>query len=213
MRTEAAFESTPVSASREAQVQVVAIGPTSGDIAEWIGGTLRREEASCRRLIRAYTPLMMGYLLGKTRDPDTAEDIAQDAWMRALGSLSSLRNPEGFASWLLVIARRCWIDQQRSRRERWWRGAQPLESAMPVAVGGGSPAEELSRRQTRSAVLAAIGGLGERYRTVVYLRLIYEEQPCAIARRMGLKESTVRMRLKRGLSQLRERLEAKGSLD
>ncbi len=61
--------------------------------------------------------------------------------------------------------------------------------------------------ETQNLVMDCLSKLGDKYRAILYMRLISEEPPNEIARRLGLKESTVRMRLLRGLKKLRESLE------
>jgi len=77
---------------------------------------------------------------------------------------------------------------------------------LDVADTAPNPASRAAEQETGQTVLRAIAALREKYRVVLYLRLVDEISLCEIAERLGLKESTVRMRLQRGLTQLRKSL-------
>ncbi len=67
------------------------------------------------QLFRAHWPLLYGYLLRQTRDPELAQDLAQDTFVKAARSLGGWRG-ESAAGWLLAIARSVLIDYARSAR-------------------------------------------------------------------------------------------------
>src|SRR3954453_9134578 len=62
-------------------------------------------------------------------DRDNADDLAQETYMRAFGSLHRFENRSSVRTWLLSIARRVCADAIRSRRRR--RGTLPPDDAPP----------------------------------------------------------------------------------
>jgi RNA polymerase sigma factor (sigma-70 family) len=88
---------------------------------------------SIETMFRAHRGLVLGYLLRRTGDRATAEDLAQDTFLRATRAILGWRGgrPE---AWLLAIARNVLVDAQRRGRP-----TLPLEEGLP-AVGEGDPA-------------------------------------------------------------------------
>ncbi|MCE5228621.1 sigma-70 family RNA polymerase sigma factor [bacterium] len=165
------------------------------------------ETARFADLMQRYSPVVLGFLYGRVRSEADREDVLQEVFLEAFRQIARLRRPERFGPWLMRISRSKLLDYYRQRQRRSGREAElgddPDDDPIDPAPG---PRDLLSESELQRRVRDAIGRMRDRYRTVLYLRLIAEEEPQAIARRLGLKESTVRMRLMRGLEQLRNRL-------
>ncbi|MCY3002772.1 MAG: RNA polymerase sigma factor [Planctomycetota bacterium] len=132
-------------------------------------------------------------------DAASAEDLAQDTWLEALREGGKARGARGWLGGVLrnLVARRRTRDAARSERER--------ATARPEAVPG--PDELLARAELQRRVLSAVANLPESYRSVVLLRHYEGLSAEDIARRSGESGSTVRNRLARAHSLLRERLD------
>jgi RNA polymerase sigma-70 factor (ECF subfamily) len=175
--------------------------------------TLEGEELAFEVLMERYTPMVLGFLSGKTGSPSDAEDLAQEVFLTAYRGLVNLRASDRVGPWLMSIVRNRLIDHYRasSRRPRLVAldgglGGEEnsiLEITKDPSVG---PGECTAAAQSRHLILEKIAGLKEKHRSVIYRRLIGEESIDAIARQMGLKESTVRMRWLRGIRILRKTL-------
>ncbi|MBK8097202.1 MAG: sigma-70 family RNA polymerase sigma factor [Planctomycetes bacterium] len=134
------------------------------------------------------------------RDSNAAEDIVQQTW------LATMRRPPGEPtaprSWLATIVRRL---VQRYRRGEQRELARRQAVARPE---GTVPTDVIVEREAaRSRVVAAVLTLTEPIRTTVLLRFFDDLPPRVIARRLQVPVETVRTRIKRGLAQLRERLD------
>jgi len=136
------------------------------------------------------------------RDPNTADDVVQSTLMAALEWEGVPR--KGLRQWLSGVARN--TAHQIRRGERRQRRRQ-TEAAAPEALPSAGEMVELVDSQR--ALAAAVLELEEPYRSTIFLRFYSELQPKDIAEQFDLPASTVRVRLKRGLEQLREKLEAR----
>ena len=137
-------------------------------------------------------------LLGMTRDPELAEDLAQDAVAAGLEMpASAVDNPRG---WLRTVATRLVASHYRAedRRRRRERRQSPRSTPSPDEI-----AERLDRQHAVSRVIRA---LPEPYRTVLVLRYYEEMSTKQIAVATGVPPTTVRTRITRAHRMVREGL-------
>ncbi|GEM_PF-1794245 len=175
---------------------------------------LAGDETAWREMMDRYGPMVMGYLLGRTRDDNDREELLQGVFVRAFQALGSLRDASRLGPWLLRIAERETAEFYRARERSRQRGGvgagDAADHAAKLADSRPGPYELTHAAEIARLVMQAIARLGDHYRVVLYLRLIEEETPQRIARRLGLRESATRMRLKRGLELLRRELRRLG---
>jgi RNA polymerase sigma-70 factor (ECF subfamily) len=138
------------------------------------------------------TTLAFRVALGVLRHREDAEDVAQEAFLRAHRSFASLRDRERFRAWLVRVAFRLALDRRRSalRRQRHEERAG-LEGTGP----GGSVEEEMARSEVREKVGEAVDALPEKLRIVTVLAAIEGHEVREVARLLELPEGTVKSRL------------------
>lgn len=134
-------------------------------------------------------------------DENLAADIAQDTFVAALEHPPSREG--GLRTWLGRVTHNFARQSSRATRRR---AARELASARPESVVP-SPEEILERESTRRRVVDAVLTLPKPYRDVVLLRFYEDLPPREIAARLRLPADTVRTRIRRGLEQLRRRLD------
>lgn len=143
------------------------------------------------------------------RDRGRAEELAQEAFVRAWRGLSGWRREGSFSTWLFALAANVF----RSELKRFPTINVPLdEIAEPSAPAAQYRvlAGKLSSETVRRAVLA----LPVRYREPVVLFYFHEMDVVAAARTMGLPEGTLKARLSRARELLRRRFpELESELD
>jgi RNA polymerase sigma-70 factor, ECF subfamily len=128
---------------------------------------------------------------GVLRHREDAEDVAQEAAVRAFRRFASLRSRDRFRAWLVRIAWRLAIDRRKSERRRGVR--ELMASTDPPAHRN---AEELAaQRQTADRVWQALEDLPEKLRIVVVLAAIEGHGVRVVADLLGLPEGTVKSRL------------------
>lgn len=139
-------------------------------------------------------------------DPGRADDVEQQTW------LAATEHPPGDGSqpraWLGTVLRNF---VRRAGRGEGRRRLREVAAARPEAMP--SAADMIARAEAHRRVVEAVMSLAEPYRSTVLARFFDDLPPREIARRMEVPVETVRTRLKRGLAQLRERLDAEYGSD
>ena len=142
------------------------------------------------RLAEAST-LAFRVAYGVLRRREDAEDVAQEAAVRAYRSFASLRNRDRFRGWLVRIAWRLALDRRRSDQRREARESAAWDEPSPSRT-----AEDLAAaRQTQERVFRALDALPESLRIVVVLAAIEGHGMREVAALLGLPEGTVKSRL------------------
>ncbi|MCA9000982.1 MAG: sigma-70 family RNA polymerase sigma factor, partial [Planctomycetes bacterium] len=140
-------------------------------------------------------------------DAATAEDLVQETWMAAMKSPPDPSRPA--RPWLAGGVRR--LASMRARGEGRRARRQNEAAKMDILP---STAELVEEVDTQRRLVAEVLELSEPYRTTIMLRYFQNMSSAEIARHQGVPAGTVRWRLKRGLDELRARLDASfGSRD
>ncbi len=134
-----------------------------------------------------------------TADGSEAEDLVHETWLRAARRGESTDRPR---AWWSAILRNLVRDRVRERSQR---ARKEHEAARDERVP--SEVEVLERLEIAQRVAAEVARLDEPYRTAIHLRYFEGLSADEIAQRLNSPLETVRARLRRGLEQLRERMD------
>src|SRR5579864_1481147 len=162
-----------------------------------IAGALAGSEADLSALFHRHWPRAYRAAFLIVHDHAAAEDIAQEAFVRAVRHLDRFDRRRRFGPWLGAIVANRAIDWTRSRSARRESAGELPDSTAAPAAPSGPYSEE---------VLAALATLSPEHRAVVVLRYVLEYTPGEIARVLELPRGTVNSRLRRGLDALEARL-------
>jgi RNA polymerase sigma factor (sigma-70 family) len=133
-----------------------------------------------------------------TRDAETARDVVQDAFARALQRPDSLRDPGSLERWLWQIVTNGAVDRTRRRaRERALRGEQVAADAQ-ASIGASNGHD--------GDVVRAVRALPERQRLALFLRYYADLDYGTIGQVLGVAEGTVAASLHSAHAALRGRL-------
>jgi len=135
-----------------------------------------------------------------SRDRGRAEEMAQEAFLRAWRGLAGWRRESSFSTWLFALAANVF----RSELQRFPAVNVKLEEVAEPA-GPARQHDDVAEKQSQEAVRGAVLALPKRYREPVVLYYFHEMDVAAAARTMGLPEGTVKARLARGRELLRKR--------
>jgi RNA polymerase sigma-70 factor (ECF subfamily) len=139
-----------------------------------------------------------------TRSPADAEDVVQEAMLRAFRAFDGVRG-ETIRPWLLAIVRNCFHDHAgRARRH------EPIaaERAEQVAFDGPDPEEAAGWASERRRLSALLAELPEDFREVLVLREVEDMSYREIAAVTGAPLGTVMSRLARARAMLKDRWNA-----
>jgi RNA polymerase sigma-70 factor, ECF subfamily len=160
------------------------------------------EEIVRQQQRRVYRVLLM-----LVRDPDTADTLTQECFLRAYKNRVSFRGECRVDTWILRIAVNLARDHGKNRRAAFWRKLVGLEdqegSTREVAARQASPEQALLAREELAAVLEATASLSPQQRTIFLMRFS-EEMPLAeIADVLGLRTGSVKTQLSRAVGKVR----------
>ena len=143
-----------------------------------------------------------------TGSPDEAEEVVQEAFIRAFLKLDTFQRNSQFFTWLYRIAFNSALTRKRRNRARvsldHWRENNGLE----VTDTADAVDEPMLRQERVNLVRAAIQILSEDHRTILVLREMQERSYEDIAEILEISIGTVRSRLSRARNQLKVTLEA-----
>lgn len=151
-------------------------------------------------LVRRYARPAFAVAVGIVKEPADAEDVVQDAFIRALERLEDCRDPAKFGSWFLQIVRN---RAHSVRRYLGVRKAAPLDS-LPLASEGPGPHREAVRARLRRDLAEAIEALTAVQQDVVILHDLEGWKHREIGEMLDLPEGTVRAHLHHARRALRE---------
>ena len=153
-----------------------------------------------RQLVLRYERPVMSYLTRRLGDPEAAEEVAQESFVRAYFRLGTLKKGDAFFAWLLGISQRVMLESfRRHRRERGLsEAADPVDPSTDAATDGDSELAE------------AVAALPDVYRDVTVLRYFGGLSCAEVSERLGVPLGTVTKRLSRAYGLLRESLASPG---
>ena len=163
------------------------------------------------QLLAEHLPRIRRFARSMCKDPTDADDLAQDALLKAYLALRSYRFSSAFSTWLYRVVRNTFIDHARQDASRKRLLAEASEPTLDRDTPETAPPDELIEKdQLRAALWDALRALPLEYRTTVVLfdveGLSHEE----VAAVEGVAVGTVKSRLSRGRGQLRGLLAVRG---
>jgi RNA polymerase sigma-70 factor, ECF subfamily len=163
-------------------------------------------------LVQRYQHRLYRYLLRLVRQPAEAEDLFQQTWLRVASQIRRFDPRRNFDAWLFTLARNLAIDHLRRLRPESLDERDASESSYtPAALRASDPpaVDAMISREHARFVAAAMEELPVLYREVLALRFEEEMKLEEIAEVLDAPLSTVKSRLRRGLQNLRETLDAR----
>ena len=124
------------------------------------------ETDSFDQIYQTYFDPVYRYALSLSGDPHAAEEVAQEAFFKALRSLDQFRGDSSLKSWLCAIAKNLWLSEQRKKK------TQPMDGTADLPDPAIGPEESLLRRDESMRIHRLLHRLDEPYREVFTLRTL-----------------------------------------
>jgi RNA polymerase sigma-70 factor (ECF subfamily) len=181
---------------------------------------LQARKGDRESLAKLILPYATGVYLGAlrlTRNPADAEDVRQEAFLKAMTRLEQFsgtpgENRDDLHAWVSRIAANASIDVIRKRRDGRLCSLEEPNGADNETLGSNvtapedNPEERFARREMRKLMADAISQLAPELRQVCLLRDVLQYSTQEVAERVGISAMAVRLRLFRAHRRLRERV-------
>jgi RNA polymerase sigma-70 factor, ECF subfamily len=187
----------------------------SGD-AELVRRALERDEAAVRAILKANNRRLFRLARGILRNDSEAEDVVQEAYVRAFTHLAEFRGASSLSTWLSRIAMNEALGRLRRARPGVELDALP-ESAheaqiipFPITTSAADdPEKSMARREIQNVIEDAIDELPGAFRLVFIARVVEGMSIEETAATFDLKPETVKTRLHRARAMLRDNIESR----
>jgi RNA polymerase sigma-70 factor (ECF subfamily) len=157
-------------------------------------------------LIKAHQASLYAYMLRMAGRPDVAEDIVQDAFVRALTNLDRFDFRFRFSTWLFTIAKRLYVNACQKHRPAYdsetvhgWEGSWGAPEAPAI--------DDEVADNARGALDLALASLGAEQREIIILFHQLDWSIAQISEYMSMPEGTIKSHLHRGRRKMRRYLE------
>ena len=191
------------------------LAPTGIADTELVQRAIARDEVAIRSIMQANNRRLYRLARGILRNDSEAEDVVQETYVRALTHLADFRGDSSLATWLARIAMNEALGRLRRQRPGVELSSLPpgtLEAQIiqfPNSATSEDPEKTMAQREIQRVVEHAIDELPDLFRIVFITRVIEGMNVEETAEILGLKPETVKTRLHRARSMLRENVEKK----
>lgn len=169
------------------------------------------DQKAYEALLKKYRNLVYHVMIKMVRNPQEAEDLCQEAFIKAFNALDSFNEEFAFSTWLMKIATNNCIDFLRKRKLKTYSIDEPIQykdEQVKVEVPDHDPTpEKVLLSDERSAqIQEAVNSLPPRYRHVILLRHMEEKTYEEIADILKLPLGTVKARIFRAREMLNKKI-------
>jgi len=178
-----------------------------------VNSALNGDQKAYKALFEMYRQAIFHIAVKIVRNPEEANDLVQETFIRAFGSLKSYDCHYRFSTWIYKIAANCSIDFLRKRK------IDSLSLDKPIPTKNGDvqmelpdysyhPERDLRSKEQSFGIEAAIESLPEKYREVIVLRHKEDKSYEEIASLLRVPVGTVKARIFRARELLKKKLKS-----
>lgn len=179
---------------------------------ELIARLQKRDEAAFEELIRQYEKKVYTLCFRMCGNSEDAEEAAQDAFLVLWRGIDRFRQESSLSTWIYRLATNACIDTLRRRKKQSGSVSLDDEELFVDAVDTSpQPQETVEHRETQKLLQEGLSALPEEYRKVLILREIEGLSYTEIAESASIELGTVKSRISRGRSLLRNFLSGNGN--
>ncbi len=178
----------------------------------WVLQTQQGNDEAFAHLVEHYQTPVYNLCYRMLGEPESAEDAAQESFLRVYQNISRYDRQRPFATWLLSIAAHYCIDRLRRRKFSIISiDAERDDDERPVEfpdANAPNPEQEAVRREEQEALRIVLQQLDSTDRAAVVLRYWYDFSEIEISQSLSLTVSAVKSRLHRARKEIARRLQA-----
>ena len=176
-----------------------------------VARSIEGDSDSFAKLFELTMPSVYRFLYGRCGDANLAEDLAQDAYLRAMRAMrtSFTGGSTEFVAWMIRIARNRFLDHVKSGRVRW----EVVVDKVPVTFAPGDPESEALNIVAGDDMRRALSKLTNEQQEIVFLRFFQGLHIAEVATVTGRTEGAVKALQFRALRTLERILLADASID
>jgi RNA polymerase sigma-70 factor, ECF subfamily len=172
---------------------------------------LKGDQSAYSEIVEMYKDQVFQICYRMLGNRHEAEDMAQEAFIRAYVNIQSFNQKKKFSTWLYRIATNLCIDRIRKKKPDYYldaevEGTDGLTMYSQIPHDGKLPEEEVVGLELQETIQREILNLPEKYRSVIVLKYIEELSLQEISEILDLPLGTVKTRIHRGREALRKQL-------
>ncbi|XXM71598.1 RNA polymerase sigma factor SigW [Lysinibacillus sphaericus] len=174
---------------------------------------LKGDQSAFAELVELYRDKVFQICFRMLGNRHEAEDIAQEAFIRAYVNIETFNQKRKFSTWLFRIATNLCIDRIRKKKPDYYldaevAGTDGLTMYSQVAADVQMPEDEVENMELQETIQKEISKLPEKYRSVIVLKYIEELPLQEISEILDMPLGTVKTRVHRGREALRKQLKS-----
>ncbi|RKQ29054.1 RNA polymerase sigma factor SigW [Oceanobacillus halophilus] len=180
-------------------------------IREKIKQVKKGDQAAYSEVVNVYQHKIYQHCYRMLGNKHEAEDMAQEAFIRAYVNIDSFDERKKFSTWLYRIATNVTIDRIRKRKPDYYldaevKGTDGLDMYSQLSTDDPLPNEEVESLELQRYIHSEISKLPPKYRSIIILRYLEEFSLQEISSILDIPLGTVKTRIHRGREALRKRL-------
>jgi RNA polymerase sigma factor (sigma-70 family) len=168
---------------------------TDGEVIQLVGAN-RRDEALAQ-ILHAYRRKVFGLAYSFVRNRETAEDVAQEVFIKVWRALSAFDGRASLSTWIYTITRNTSLSALRDGRSR-EQSVDPTETSAEMALAS----ESVEATAENASLLRLIAGLPDKQRQVILLFYMQEQSHEEVAAMLAMPVGTVKTLLHRARARL-----------